>query len=240
MSDYVKNYQTSSYDVATNTSSVFAVLMRKVYVWMTLALAVSGLVAYYVAGNESIMYTIFTNRALFWFLIIAELGLVIGLTAAINKLSFPVAAIMFMVYSIINGVLLSSVFVVYEIGSIATTFFVTAGTFAAMAVVGTITKTDLSKLGSILIMALVGVIIATIVNLFLHNSTMDLIISAIGVLIFTGLTAYDAQKIKLMAESADAVDNTTQKLAVLGALSLYLDFINLFLYLLRFMGKARN
>ncbi len=240
MSDYVKNYQSASYDVATNTSTVFAVLMRKVYVWMTLALAVSGLVAYYVAGNESIMYTIFANRAVFWILVIAEFGLVIGLTAAINKLSFPVAAIMFLVYSIINGVLLSSIFLVYEIGSIGTTFLVTAGTFAAMAVVGTITKKDLTKMGNILLMALIGIIIATVVNLFLHNSTMDIIISILGVLIFTGLTAYDAQKIKQMAEAADAVDNTTQKLAVLGALSLYLDFINLFLYLLRFLGKARN
>ena len=240
MSDYVKNYQSASYDVATNTSTVFAVLMRKVYVWMTLALAVSGLVAYYVSGNASIMYSIFANQAVFWILVIAEFGLVIGLTAAINKLSFPVAAIMFLVYSIINGLLLSSIFLVYKIGSIGTTFLVTAGTFAAMAVIGTITKKDLTKMGSILLMALIGIIIATIVNLFLENSTMDIVISALGVLIFTGLTAYDAQKIKLMAESADAVDNTTQKLAVLGALSLYLDFINLFLYLLRFLGKARN
>lgn len=135
--------------------------------------------------------------------------------------------------------LLSVIFVAYTTSSIATTFFVTAGTFAAMAVIGTVTKTDLTKMGSILLMALIGIIIATVVNLFLHNETMDIVISGIGVLVFTGLTAYDAQKIKLMAEQAEEVNDSTQKIAVLGALSLYLDFINLFLYLLRFMGNRK-
>ena len=239
MSNYVKNYDAASYGMTSTSATVFTVIMRKVYLWMTLALALSGLTAYYVSGNYSLMETIIMNRAVFWILIIAEFGLVIGLSAAINKLSFPVAAIMFAAYSIINGMLLSVIFVAYTTSSIATTFFVTAGTFAAMAVVGTVTKTDLTKLGSILLMALIGIIIATVVNLFLHNETMDIVISGIGVLVFTGLTAYDAQKIKLMAEQAEEVNDSTQKIAVLGALSLYLDFINLFLYLLRFMGNRK-
>ncbi len=239
MSNYVKNYDAASYGVTSTSATVFTVIMRKVYLWMTLALALSGLTAYYVSGNYSLMETIIMNRAVFWILVIAEFGLVIGLSAAINKLSFPVAAIMFAAYSIINGMLLSVIFVAYTTSSIATTFFVTAGTFAAMAVVGTVTKTDLTKLGSILLMALIGIIIATVVNLFLHNETMDIVISGIGVLVFTGLTAYDAQKIKLMAEQAEEVNDSTQKIAVLGALSLYLDFINLFLYLLRFMGNRK-
>ena len=239
MSNYVKNYDAASYGVTSTSATVFTVIMRKVYLWMTLALALSGLTAYYVSGNYSLMETIIMNRAVFWILIIAEFGLVIGLSAAINKLSFPVAAIMFAAYSIINGMLLSVIFVAYTTSSIATTFFVTAGTFAAMAVIGTVTKTDLTKLGSILLMALIGIIIATVVNLFLHNETMDIVISGIGVLVFTGLTAYDAQKIKLMAEQAEEVNDSTQKIAVLGALSLYLDFINLFLYLLRFLGDRK-
>ena len=239
MSNYVKNYDAASYGVTSTSATVFTVIMRKVYLWMTLALALSGLTAYYVSGNYSLMETIIMNQAVFWILIIAEFGLVIGLSAAINKLSFPVAAIMFAAYSIINGMLLSVIFVAYTTSSIATTFFVTAGTFAAMAVVGTVTKTDLTKMGSILMMALIGIIIATVVNLFLHNETMDIVISGIGVLVFTGLTAYDAQKIKLMAEQAEEVNDSTQKIAVLGALSLYLDFINLFLYLLRFMGNRK-
>ena len=239
MSNYVKNYDAASYGVTSTSATVFTVIMRKVYLWMTLALALSGLTAYYVSGNYSLMETIIMNRAVFWILVIAEFGLVIGLSAAINKLSFPVAAIMFAAYSIINGMLLSVIFVAYTTSSIATTFFVTAGTFAAMAVVGTVTKTDLTKLGSILLMALIGIIIATVVNLFLHNETMDIVISGIGVLVFTGLTAYDAQKIKLMAEQAEEVNDSTQKIAVLGALSLYLDFINLFLYLLRFLGDRK-
>ena len=239
MSNYVKNYDAASYGVTSTSATVFTVIMRKVYLWMTLALALSGLTAYYVSGNYSLMETIIMNRAVFWILIIAEFGLVIGLSAAINKLSFPVAAIMFAAYSIINGMLLSVIFVAYTTSSIATTFFVTAGTFAAMAVVGTVTKTDLTKLGSILLMALIGIIIATVVNLILHNETMDIVISGIGVLVFTGLTAYDAQKIKLMAEQAEEVNDSTRKIAVLGALSLYLDFINLFLYLLRFLGDRK-
>ena len=242
MDNYIRDYKDNqAYAEQVVTQSTFAILMRKVYVWMALALVVSGLTAYYVAGSEQMLQAIFGNQITFWVLAIAEIGLVIGLTAAINKLSFPIAAIMFLLFSILNGVTLSAIFVVYTMSSIATTFFVTAGTFAAMAFIGYTTKKDLTKLGGILLMALIGLIIASVVNIFLKNSMMDIVISAIGVLIFVGLTAYDAQKIKeMMYENGSEMNDFTQKLAVLGALSLYLDFINLFLYLLRFLGKSRN
>ena len=242
MDNYIRDYeerQISSEKVVEQ--STFAILMRKVYVWMALALVVSGLTAYYVAGSEQMLMAIFGNQITFWVLAIAELGLVIGLTAALKKLSFPVAACMFLLFSILNGVTLSAIFVVYTMSSIATTFFVTAGTFAAMAFIGYTTKKDLTKIGGILLMALIGLIIASVVNIFLKNSMMAIVISAIGVLIFVGLTAYDAQKIKeMMLDCGTEVNDFTQKLAVFGALSLYLDFINLFLYLLRFLGKQRS
>ncbi len=238
MDNYIKNYESMS---GTSEVSAFAVLMRKVYLWMSLALVVSGLAAYYVAGSPRLLAAIYGNPIVFWALIIAEFGLVIGLTAAINRLSFPVAACMFALYSLVNGVTLASIFLIYTMASITSTFFITAATFAVMALIGSITKQDLTKLGSILLMALIGLIIAAIVNIFLRNSMMDMVISCIGILIFVGLTAYDAQKIKnMMLEYGDAVNDQTQKLAVMGALSLYLDFINLFLYLLRFVGKRNN
>ena len=242
MDNYIRDYeerQISSEKVVEQ--STFAILMRKVYVWMALALVVSGLTAYYVAGSEQMLMAIFGNQITFWVLAIAEFGLVIGLTAALKKLSFTLAACMFLLFSILNGVTLSAIFVVYTMSSIATTFFVTAGTFAAMAFIGYTTKKDLTKIGGILLMALIGLIIASVVNIFLKNSMMDIVISAIGVLIFVGLTAYDAQKIKeMMLDCGTEVNDFTQKLAVFGALSLYLDFINLFLYLLRFLGKQRS
>ena len=242
MDNYIRDYeerQISSEKVVEQ--STFAILMRKVYVWMALALVVSGLTAYYVAGSEQMLMAIFGNQITFWVLAIAEFGLVIGLTAALKKFSFPLAACMFLLFSILNGVTLSAIFVVYTMSSIATTFFVTAGTFAAMAFIGYTTKKDLTKIGGILLMALIGLIIASVVNIFLKNSMMDIVISAIGVLIFVGLTAYDAQKIKeMMLDCGTEVNDFTQKLAVFGALSLYLDFINLFLYLLRFLGKQRS
>ena len=237
MDNYVKNYKDMDVANEVSMSSAFASLMRKVYLWMTCALAVSGLSAYYVATSPTLLYTIYGNSYMMWVLIILEFGLVIGLTAAIRKLSFPVAALMFLIYSIVNGVVLSSIFLAYTMSSIATTFFVTAGTFGVMAVIGSVTKKDLTRLGSIALMGLIGIIIATLINLFVGNGIADIVISVIGILVFVGLTAYDAQKIKQMMLAADDVNDETQKLAVIGALSLYLDFINLFLYLLRFFGR---
>ena len=220
-----------------DASKAFPVLMRKVYVWMSLALAITGFTAYGVATSPGIMQAIYTNQILFWGLIIAEFALVIGVSAAINKLSLTTATLMFILYSVINGALLSYIFVLYTASSISTVFFITAGTFAAMAIVGYTTKTDLSSLGKILLMALIGLIIATVVNIFVKSSGFDMIISYVGVLIFVGLTAYDSQKIKQMLLQAPDAGEGAQKIALLGALSLYLDFINLFIYLLRIFGK---
>ena len=183
------------------------------------------------------MTALFTNRILFWGLVIAEFALVIGISAAINKLSLTTATLMFVLYSVINGAVLSSIFLIYTMSSIASVFFITAGTFAVMAFIGYVTKTDLSSMGKILFMALIGIIIATIVNIFLKSSGLEMIVSYLGVLIFVGLTAYDSQKIKNMLLMAPDASEGAQKLALLGALTLYLDFINLFIYLLRIFGR---
>ena len=218
-------------------SEAFPTLMRKVYVWMTLALVITGITAYGVASSPAMLQAIYTNQLLFWGLIIAEVALVIGVTAAINKLSLTTATLMFVLYSVINGAMLSSIFLIYTASSIATVFFITAGTFAAMAIVGYTTKADLSSMGKILFMALIGLIIATIVNIFVKSSGLDMIISYVGVLIFVGLTAWDSQKIKQMMLQAPDAGEGMQKMALLGALTLYLDFINLFIYLLRIFGR---
>jgi hypothetical protein len=222
----------------TETAVAERTLMRSVFLWMCGALAVTGLTAYYVATNFAIQELIFGSRVVFYGLLIAELALVFGLSAAINKISSMTATLLFLLYSVLNGATLSSIFLIYSVDSIATTFFVTAGTFGVMALYGAVTKQDLSKLGNILVMALIGVIIATVVNLFLKNGLLDMVVSGIGVLVFVGLTAYDTQKIKLMLADAEAGE-TTEKIALLGALSLYLDFVNLFLHLLRFMGGRK-
>ena len=217
--------------------AAFSVLMRKVYVWMTLALVITGFTAYYVAHSTSFVYTLMSSSGLMWGLIIAELALVIGLSAAIHKLSLTVATLMFVVYSIINGLTLSFIFFAYTESSIAQVFFITAGTFGAMAIIGYTTKTDLTSLGKYLFMGLIGIIIATLVNLFFNNNMVTMIVSYLGVLIFVGLTAYDSQKIKKMCMSFEYADTNAQKMALLGALTLYLDFINLFIYLLRIFGR---
>lgn len=218
-------------------SAAFPALMRKVYVWMTLALVISGLTAYGVASSPGVLMAIVTNRILFWGLVIAELALVFGISGAINKLSLTTATLMFILYSVINGALLSFIFVAYTMSSIASVFFITAGTFAVMAFIGYTTKTDLSSMGKILLMGLIGIIIATVVNLFLKSTGLAMIVSYVGVLIFVGLTAYDSQKIKQMLLMAEDGGETAQKLALLGSLTLYLDFINLFIHLLSILGK---
>lgn len=224
-------------DQQLSMSAAFPVLMRKVYVWMTLALAITGFTSYAVATTPAIMQAIYGNQLLFWGMIIAEFALVIGVSGAINRLSLSTATLMFVLYSVINGALLSYIFLVYTASSIATVFFITAGTFGAMALIGYTTKTDLTSMGKYLFMALIGLIIATLVNLFIKSSGFTLILSYIGVLIFVGLTAYDAQKIKQMLLQAPDAGEGAQKVALLGALTLYLDFINLFIYLLRIFGK---
>jgi FtsH-binding integral membrane protein len=217
-----------------------ASLFRSVYVWMTLALVITGFTALYVAKSYTLLNLMLQNQMAFWGVLIAELGLVFYMSARINRISFTTATILFIVYSILNGVTMSMLFLIYTMSSIATTFFVTAGTFGAMAVFGYATKKDLTRIGNLCIMGVIGLIIASLVNMFLHNSMMDLIISYVGVLLFVGLTAYDSQKIKQMLSGEDIeVNETTQKIALMGALTLYLDFINLFLYLLRILGDRK-
>ena len=184
---------------------------------------------------------IFGNQIAIWVLFIAELGLVVGLSAGLNRLSPTAATALFLLYALINGLTLSVIFFAYEIGTITQAFAASALTFGAMSVFGATTKKDLSSLGGILFMGLIGLIIASIVNAFWANSTMDAIITYIGVFIFVGLTAYDTQKIKAMTAAVESGGNValTRKIAILGALTLYLDFINLFLYILRLFGRRR-
>lgn len=217
-------------------------LMRKVYIWMTLALAITGVVAFGVASSPVLVTKLFMGgTTTMWILMIAELGLVWFLSARVMKMSLQTATLMFIVYSILNGVTLSVIFLAFSGALIAQAFFITAGTFGAMALYGYTTKKDLSSIGSILFMALIGLIIASIVNYFLGNSMLDLIISVAGVLIFVGLTAWDTQKIKAMLEEyAYDMSEGSQKLALLGALTLYLDFINLFIYILRLLSKLQR
>jgi len=218
-------------------SAALPVLMRKVYLWMTLALTITGFTAFAVATTPNLQQIVYYNQWVMWGLIIAEFALVIAISMAINKLSLTTATLLFVLYSVINGATLSVIFVAYSIGTISMVFFITAGTFAAMGLLGYFIKSDLSGIGKILFMALIGIIIATIVNVFVKSSGLDMIISYAGVLVFVGLTAYDTQKIKNMLLMAGDTSEGSQKIALLGALSLYLDFINLFLYLLRIFGR---
>ena len=221
-------------------SSVFAVLMRNVYIWMTCGLAMTALTAMIVGRNENWVYTLATS-GMYWGLLIAEVVLVIFLSARINKMSFATAGLMFAAYAILNGVTMSFIMLAYTAESIAQAFFVTAGTFGGMSLVGFFIKKDLSAMGRTLMMALIGLIIATIVNIFWQNSMMASILNYAGVIIFVALTAYDTQKIKVMLQQAQyaGISDQTNKLALMGSLTLYLDFINLFLYILRLFGNRK-
>ena len=207
-------------------SAAFPALMRKVYLWMTMALVITGLCAWGTATSPSMVQLVYGNRAAIWVLFIAELGLVFYTTARINRLSLTTATTLFILYSALNGVTLSSIFMVYAMTSIAKVFFITAGTFGVMALYGSVTKTDLSRFGNLFLMALFG--------------GFDLILSYVGVVLFVGLTAWDSQQIKRALSMQAGMDESAQKVALLGALELYLDFINLFLYLLRIFGRSDN
>lgn len=232
------NYQSlSSRQREWNSSLAFSALMRKVYVWMSLALVITALAAYGVATNPVMTEILLSNPVLMWGIVGAELLLVIGLGAGVNKMSLTVATTLFIVYSILNGVMLSSIFSFYSLGSITTVFLITAVTFGVMSLYGFVTQKDLTSWGRLLMMALIGLIIATIVNVFVASPGLTLIASYVGVLVFVGLTAYDTQRIKQMFLTAPDAGEHMQKYALLGALNLYLDFVNLFLYLLRIFGK---
>lgn len=211
--------------------------ISKVYMWMGLGLLITAIAAYFVVASDFV-YTIAGNRILFWGFLIAEFGVVIFLSARIHKISAEAATATFLVYAILNGITLSLIFLVYTGASIASTFGITALTFATMSAYGYFTKRDLTSMRSYLMMGLVGLIIASIVNMFWANDTMYWIISYAGVLLFVGLTAYDTQSIKKLGGVVEGVQ-TIQKAAIIGALKLYLDFINLFLFLLRILGGRK-
>lgn len=235
-----RNYVNYVNERDLQASLAFPALMRKVYLWMTLALVITAITAYGVATSPAAIQFILGNRIVFFGLIIAEFALVLAVGGMINRLSITTATLLFTLYSVINGATLSVVLLAYTQESVTQVFFITAGTFAAMSAVGYLTKRDLSSVGRILFMALIGLIIATVVNIFWKNSGFMAILNYLGVLIFVGLTAYDTQKIKNMLLTAEDGGEVGQKMALLGALTLYLDFINLFLYLLRILGKSRD
>jgi FtsH-binding integral membrane protein len=214
--------------------------IRRVYNWMGLGLAATAVVALYTASNPQLLRMIFGNTLVFFGLIIGELILVFWLSAAINRLSYATASLMFFVYSALNGLTLAVIFLAYTRASIASTFFITAGTFGAMSFYGYTTKRDLSSWGSFLFMGLIGIILASVVNLFFNSPMVYWVVTYAGILVFVGLTAYDTNKLKEMALAGFADEETEGKSAVMGALALYLDFINLFLMLLRIFGGRRN
>jgi len=216
-------------------------ILRNVYTWMALGLAITGVVAMYVSGNTQLVRSIVMNRGLFMGLLIGELALVWILSANIHRMSPTAATLSFAGYAVLNGITLSVIFLAYTGISIATTFFVTAGTFAALSVYAVTTKRNLGGMGQYLFAGLIGIIIASVVNMFLRSGTLDYVISFIGVFLFMGLTAYDTQIIKRWS---DQLGNSTDeadymRVSIMGALKLYLDFINLFLFLLRFLGDRR-
>ncbi len=234
MDNYVKNVSEIS------ESSILNKVMARVFMLMTLALGVTGAASYFIMANENLMMTLLSNINIFYVLCGAELLLVFILSMTINNISFNAALIMFALYSIVNGVTLAPLLFMFTEESVVSTFLITAGTFGAMALFGYTTKSNLSGIGKILMMALIGLIIASIVNFFLNSSGLGMILNYAGVLIFVGLTAYDTQKVKAYIQEAIENDSVSiPKLAVISALTLYLDFINLFIRLLSILGKRK-
>lgn len=231
----MENYSTTK---VVNASAV-STLFKSVYLQMAAALSVTGLVAYYLSQSIDFWTFMAENVSLIWVILFAQLGLVMWISARIMSMSMSAATILFIIYSAMMGVTMSSIFMLYTAESIAYVFFITAGMFLVMSVIGYVTRMDLSKVGSVLFMALIGIIIASVVNIFLESEMLYWIISYVGVVVFTGLTAYDTQKIKHMLVEYGTADDLGNRLALLGALTLYLDFINLFLFLLRIFGNRK-
>ena len=228
------NYASQRQLVASRESASDALWVT--YRWMSLGLATTGVVALLVAHSSDALDLLLTNRILFFALLFGQLGLVVALSSVAARVSTPVAALLFFAYAALTGVTFSILFLIYTASSIAATFFITAGAFAGLSVVGLVTRRDLSAVGRFAIFALVGVIIASVVNIFLRSSGLDWLITCIGVLLFAGLTAYDTQRLKVLFQRNEAAAN----LPLVGALTLYLDFINMFLFLLRIFGGRRR
>lgn len=221
----------------TATQSLTSMLFKSLYMQMSAALTITGLVAYFLSQSDAYINMLINNSAMLWIVLIAQIGVVLFLTARLHTMSMSTATILFILYSVLTGVSFGTLFLVYDMSDIIATFFVTAGTFFVTSLVGYITRMDLTKMGSILFMLLIGLVIATVVNIFLGSQGLYMACTYLGVIIFVGLTAYDTQRIKNMFNEHGTADENGQKLALMGALMLYLDFINLFIYLLRLMGN---
>lgn len=230
--------ESSNFVAADVRDSRVSAFLSRVYGWMFLGLLITAGVAFVVASSPVLIQTLILNRALFWILLFAQLGVVFYLAARVEKMAPATAAGLFMLYSALVGVTSSVILLIYTGNSIANAFIVTAGMFGAMAVFGTVTKRSLAGVGQFMFMGLIGLILASIVGIFWQNDVLQFVISVVGVLVFTGLTAWDAQRLKQMAVALP--DGRVGAFAVVGALSLYLDFINLFFFLLRFMGNRRD
>lgn len=233
-------YPRTNGSIVERANSGIQAYMAQVYGWMTCGLLLTAFVSWYAANTPAILNFIFSSQITFFGLIIAQLALVFVISGMVNRLSGTVATSLFMLYSALTGLTLSSIFIAYTYSSIASTFVVTAGMFGAMSLYGYTTKRDLSGFGSMLFMALIGIVLASLVNIWLKSTALMWAITYIGVLVFVGLTAYDTQKLKAMGEQLNADDKDSfRKYAIVGALTLYLDFINLFLMLLRIFGNRR-
>lgn len=236
----MERYPRSGESIVQRASTGLSTYMAQVYGWMTCGLLLTAFVSWYAANTPQIMELVFANRITFFALIIVQLGLVMVLSMAVQKLSGAVATAIFMLYSALTGLTMASIFVVYTGSSIAGTFVVTAGMFGAMSLWGYTTKRDLSGMGSMLFMALIGIILASLVNLWLQSTALMWAVTYIGVVVFVGLTAYDTQKLKNIGEGINVEDKENlRRYSIMGALTLYLDFINLFLMLLRIFGNRR-
>lgn len=238
------NRPVSHVEQQQGTVTVAKTYLSGVFMWMFLALGITAATAYLFATTGSLISMLINPETgsmsiTGWIVMLAPLGLVIWMSAGFQRMSASTMVLVFVLYSVLMGASLSFIILVYTGASIAKTFVITSGMFGVMAVLGYTTKTDLTKFGSIMFMGLIGIIIASVVNMFMRSEMMDYIISFIGVLVFTGLTAYDVQKLKRIGAGMTGESETTRKLTIMGALTLYLDFINLFLFLLRFFGNRR-
>lgn len=213
--------------------------LATVYMWMAAGLALTAVVSLFTVSTPALLQAVFGNQIVFFALMFAELGLVIGVSAAINRISPATATALFLLYAALNGVTLAVVLLAYTGASVAGTFFVTAGMFGSMSLYGAVTKRDLASWGSFLFMGLIGVVIASLVNLFLKNDALGWVMAMAGVVVFTGLAAYDTNKLRALARQGFGDAAAERKGAIIGALALYLDFINLFLMLLRLFGRRR-
>ena len=235
------SHQTARVNI--ETKDMAANFVANVFAWMGIALAITAFTAYYFASNENLINSLFNPvtgmTTLGWIVMLAPFGFVLAMSMGFQRFSAGTLTLLFGIYSILMGASLSFILIMYTTASVFQTFAVTAGMFGIMSFVGYTTKTDLTKFGSLMMMGLIGIIIASVVNMFMRSEAFDYIISFIGVLVFTGLTAYDVQKLKRIGAGIQYGSKSARKLVIMGALSLYLDFINLFLFLLRFLGNRR-